>query len=162
MYHFLHLHEMNTSSLQSKRQTKGKKRELSLLKTLGRRRPSHGNRCLKQSQPHGFVSNRVQHPQNLINSWEGMFRTKMTMCRSFSIFSMKPSRLFPVFSRTKCSCLCFRRKKKTVPADTEDLCQEQFLQEQRPGQNASEPQRPGQGFGNKMVISTVYRRLINA
>ena len=111
MYHFLHLHEMNTSSLQSKRQTKGKKRELSLLKTLGRRRPSHGNRCLKQSQPHGFVSNRVQHPQNLINSWEGMFRTKMTMCRSFSIFSMKPSRIFPVFSRTKCSCLCFRRKK---------------------------------------------------
>lgn len=112
MYHFLHLHEMNTSSLQSKRQTKGKKRELSLLKTLGRRRPSHGNRCLKQSQPHGFVSNRVQHPQNLINSWENMFRTKMTMCRSFSIFSMKPSRIFPVFSRTKCSCLCFRRKKK--------------------------------------------------
>jgi hypothetical protein len=79
----------------------------------------------------------------------------------FHIFNeAKPD--FPSFFPNQMQLSLLPAEKKTVPADTEDLCQEQFLQEQRPGQNASEPQRPGQGFGNKMVISTVYRRLINA
>ena len=64
---------------------------------------------------------------------------------------MKPTGFSPFFPEPNTAVSA-----KTVPADTEDLCQEQFFQEQRPGQNTSEPQRPGQGFGNKMVISTVY------
>ena len=156
MYHFLHLHEMNTSSLQSKRQTKGKKRELSLLKTLGRRRPSHGNRCLKQNQPHGFVSNRVQHPKTWSTAEKACSVLKWLCAGHFPYFQWSPQDFPSFFPNQMQKSLCFRREKKTVPADTEDLCQEQFFQEQRPGRNTSEPQRPGQGFGNKMVISTVF------
>ena len=112
MYHFLHLHEMNTSSLQSKRQTKGKKRELSLLKTLGRRRPSHGNRCLKQNQPHGFVSNRVQHPKTWSTAEKACSVLKWLCAGHFPYFQWSPQDFPSFFPNQMQKSLCFRREKK--------------------------------------------------